>query len=449
MSRLSAGGNSRPIGEEKILKPIKLFAAAALFVGSPLCALAQEQANADSQWSFGFGGGIHCSRMSFSKLDKELFPDNNGNLSGVFSAFVRWEFGSQRRFALRPELNFLTRGGKLTGIGREIYDYEEELEDVAYQMKATYLDLRIPVIYQFGRANMRFRPYVYVAPIIGFVTSGRMSGFYEYSDGTFEGVSFEASKSNINSLMIAGAVGVGLNYNFHISGCRFNLGLEVNYQYGFTDTFSSDEKDGKVENTVTFFKGGSMAGGTRKLSGFEVKATLGIPFSIFSRKETPAPVVEPVNVPIPNPPAVVEPVASIPEPEHGCWSLDEIIVMINQGERVEGKKICAIDDINFEFAKSTLNPSSFVYLDKLAEIIKRTGASIRVNGHTDNVGSDDVNMTLSRDRAIAVIEYLVRKGVPSNKLTYAYYGMTRPLESNDTEEGRRINRRVEFEILDK
>ncbi len=56
-------------------------------------------------------------------------------------------------------------------------------------------------------------------------------------------------------------------------------------------------------------------------------------------------------------------------------------------------------------------------------------------------------MKLSKERAKAVVEYLVKKGVSRAKLSYGYYGMSRPLTSNDTEEGRTMNRRVEFEIL--
>ncbi len=412
----------------------------------PLHTLAQDNDPDQSRWSFGVGGGVHFSKMSFSDIDENLYPDNKGNLSGLFSVFAQWEFGSQRRFAVRPELNFLTRGGKLTGIGREVFDYEtEELSDVVYQMKATYLDVRVPLIYQFGRADWRFRPYAYVAPVLGFVNSGRMGGRFEYADGSFDGVSYKASKANINSIYFAAAAGVGCDYRFKIGGNEFFLGLEANYQYGFIDTYSSDEKDGNVDVTTSFFDPEQHVAGSRKLSGFELKATLGIPFSVFSRKKAPAPVVYEVE---PAPAPVVETVKVV-EPVHGCWSLDEIISMMSRGERVEGKKICAVDDINFDFAKSTIKPSSYLYLDKLAQTIIRTGAAVRVNGHTDNVGSDETNMKLSKDRAVAVVKYLESKGVPAGRLSYAYYGMTRPLESNDTEDGRRLNRRVEFEILDR
>jgi OOP family OmpA-OmpF porin len=122
--------------------------------------------------------------------------------------------------------------------------------------------------------------------------------------------------------------------------------------------------------------------------------------------------------------------------------------MLEKGESVEGKVICAIDDnINFEFGKSDITPSSYPYLDTLADLFKRTNMHIRINGHTDAVGSAENNMELSRKRAQAVMKYLVKKGVDSQNLSCAWYGYTRPIASNETEEGRRQNRRVEFQIL--
>ena len=118
-----------------------------------------------------------------------------------------------------------------------------------------------------------------------------------------------------------------------------------------------------------------------------------------------------------------------------------------ESESIEGKTICAVDAITFDFSKSTIKPESYEYLDKLATTLIRSNRRIEVKGHTDNVGSEDFNMNLSRERAEAVVEYLVKKGVNRNKLTYSYYGMTRPLTTNDTEEGRAMNRRVEFTIL--
>ena len=72
---------------------------------------------------------------------------------------------------------------------------------------------------------------------------------------------------------------------------------------------------------------------------------------------------------------------------------------------------------------------------------------IELGGHTDNQGSEEYNQKLSLDRAKTVYEYLITKGISSNRLTYKGYGKTKPIATNDTEEGRAENRRTEFKII--
>jgi outer membrane protein OmpA-like peptidoglycan-associated protein len=72
---------------------------------------------------------------------------------------------------------------------------------------------------------------------------------------------------------------------------------------------------------------------------------------------------------------------------------------------------------------------------------------IGVYGHTDNVGSDATNLRLSKDRAASVMAYLVGKGINKGRLESEGYGETKPVQTNDTDEGRAKNRRVEFKIL--
>ena len=73
---------------------------------------------------------------------------------------------------------------------------------------------------------------------------------------------------------------------------------------------------------------------------------------------------------------------------------------------------------------------------------------IRVEGHTDNVGDDGFNLTLSRNRAAEVMAYLVDQGVDAGRLTSEGFGDTQPIADNETEEGRATNRRVEFRIIE-
>lgn len=216
------------------------------------------------------------------------------------------------------------------------------------------------------------------------------------------------------------------------------LGLELAYELGFTNTYGGKEKDGKAYVNSDWSKPSFALEGSRKFSGVEIMATLGIPVSAFKRKtteQTVAPVVRPVMEKT----VVVE--------EKPCYTLEEINDMMVRGERVEGKTICAVDAISFDFGKSSIKRESYPYLNQLASTLIRTNAKIEVKGHTDNVGSEEFNMNLSKERAKSVMNYLISKGVSKNKLSYSYYGMSRPLTTNDTEEGRTMNRRVEFEIL--
>ena len=74
---------------------------------------------------------------------------------------------------------------------------------------------------------------------------------------------------------------------------------------------------------------------------------------------------------------------------------------------------------------------------------------IELGGHTDSKGSDEYNMKLSASRAQAVVDYLATHGIDKNRLTSNGYGETKPMDTNDTEEGRQLNRRTEFEIKGK
>lgn len=105
-----------------------------------------------------------------------------------------------------------------------------------------------------------------------------------------------------------------------------------------------------------------------------------------------------------------------------------------------------LNNIFFDFNKSDLLPESYSELDKLiATLEKNPGFVIEISGHTDNVGSDEHNLALSKKRAEIVVKYLTDKGV-RNTLTAKGYGETNPVANNDTEEGRQMNRRVEFSI---
>ncbi len=108
-----------------------------------------------------------------------------------------------------------------------------------------------------------------------------------------------------------------------------------------------------------------------------------------------------------------------------------------------------LNNVFFDVGKYDLRPESFPELDRLSELLtKREEIRIELGGHTDNVGSSDDNKKLSQDRVNSVMAYVLSKGVNKNRLTANGYGESAPVDTNNTEEGRQKNRRVEFTILD-
>jgi OOP family OmpA-OmpF porin len=109
-----------------------------------------------------------------------------------------------------------------------------------------------------------------------------------------------------------------------------------------------------------------------------------------------------------------------------------------------------IHNIYFETSSSVLLPESFKALDSLVTLFRdNPNLSISITGHTDNVGNEPSNLTLSDGRARSVLEYLVKQGVDEKRISSKGFGSTMPLDTNKTAEGRQQNRRVEFTVIRK
>lgn len=107
-----------------------------------------------------------------------------------------------------------------------------------------------------------------------------------------------------------------------------------------------------------------------------------------------------------------------------------------------------IHDIYYAVNASEINAHSKLILNEFAQYLKENpNMKIAIYGHTDDIGRDAENLTLSTDRAFSVMEYLQSKGIESARLSFKGFGETKPIASNETEEGRSKNRRTEFVIL--
>jgi OOP family OmpA-OmpF porin len=107
-----------------------------------------------------------------------------------------------------------------------------------------------------------------------------------------------------------------------------------------------------------------------------------------------------------------------------------------------------LEGVNFAFDSAAIAPESEAILDKAVEALKNAPTvHVRVEGHTDSIGSEQYNLKLSQRRAEAVVNYLVGQGIEASRLEPVGYGESEPVASNATKEGRYRNRRVELEVI--
>ena len=399
-----------------------------------------------SRISVGAAAGLRANFMRYSELNKSIYPHNRATLGTSIGVFGEIEWGKELHWGLRPELNFTRRGGKLTDVRNDMLS--AGLNDYTYSAAVTYFDLRVPVLLHFGKVCSTWRPYIYAGPALGFASAGRFK-VVGNDAGKEASYKVNATGDNVAKARLGLEFGVGVKYNFNITEkMKAYVGVEMAYDWGLTDTYSGAEKNGNAQVNNDYFGNNYSVRGSRKFSGMEVRFTFGLPLKGFGKqRKSPKPeLVEEDRMPVRVETNATERTTNAFAGTN-CFSLDEIIEMMAQGSSVEGKTICSVDDINFDFNSSEIREDSYAYLDKLAATLVRMNASVEVKGHTDNVGTDEVNMRISRQRAQAVMEYLIGQGVNASRICYSYYGASRPLVSNETVEGRRINRRVEVEIL--
>ncbi len=118
-------------------------------------------------------------------------------------------------------------------------------------------------------------------------------------------------------------------------------------------------------------------------------------------------------------------------------------------QKVEIGEAIVLENIFFDTGASTLRAESYAELGVLYQMmVDNPNLKIKISGHTDDRGGWDLNKRLSEDRARAVVEFLIDRGIDPDRLEYEGYAYSKPIASNETEEGRQKNRRTEFEIIE-
>ncbi|MCK4728995.1 MAG: OmpA family protein [Desulfobacterales bacterium] len=115
------------------------------------------------------------------------------------------------------------------------------------------------------------------------------------------------------------------------------------------------------------------------------------------------------------------------------------------GAKVNDKGCWVLERVQFDTGKWDIKPRAYAALDEVVAVLERNPTLyVEIEGHTDSVGAEAYNQKLSENRAKAVMEHLVKKGIQPERLSSAGYAFSRPIASNDTQEGRARNRRVEL-----
>ncbi len=133
----------------------------------------------------------------------------------------------------------------------------------------------------------------------------------------------------------------------------------------------------------------------------------------------------------------------------GTAEQEKIAMKTIELKKLEVGFVSVLRNIYFDFNKATFKQDSYTELNKLERMLQQnTSMNVEIGGHTDIVGTKNYNKFLSQKRAEAVKDFLTKKGIDSRRITAVGYGSSKPLASNDDEEeGRALNRRVEFKVL--
>lgn len=225
---------------------------------------------------------------------------------------------------------------------------------------------------------------------------------------------------------------------------RKNIALSLTHRFSLTATDDLDSYRWDQNNTIN---------GVNDIHHF---STIGVNYT-FNKKtkqalpETLTPTISPDPVPVPEPDPIPEPV---PEPE----VIQEVEVEPTPEPEVEIVELTmdevevvkrAFENTEFETDKDIIRPVSFSSLNELALLLSEHPTwKLRITGHTDNMGTAEWNMDLSRRRAESVRVYLANRGIDTARFIVSWHGEEQPIADNSTAEGRQRNRRVAYEIVE-
>ena len=317
-----------------------------------------------------------------------------------------------------------------------------------------------------------FGHYLMVVPEFGLAYGGKI-GYH--ADDFPKGVTAKVTKADVKDYDAGVMFGAGVDFLVNAGNTPILMSVEAGYNLGLVNTFAQreikdnpDVADNARSIIANKFFGAQLWEETRHNRGIELALRVALPLDC-NRKKPVREVVDLADVPENTPDTVYVVVVDTmervpdtvyigqPEPKDNgegisyvrkdCYSFAEMYAFITLGVDISDKRICLFN-INFDFDSYRLRPESKPPLNDVAMMMKAyPEMRIKVLGHTDSLGTDNYNNTLSLQRSNAVIKYLKSQGIEESRMVPEGYGKKYPIDTNKTDQGRFRNRRVEIEVL--
>lgn len=391
-------------------------------------------AHAQGGWTFGAEKGHAMVSGEISPLSGFAFGFfAEKHLGQIASARLQWGMGDVRGQSRTATLNWKTHPVWNGGAGETIdYDFAN-VRYIFANYQTVYMEGSLQGVFHITRLpflknNSPFDLYLlggisgmrYMTQIDALDAGG---GLYDFSrlknlssetrpralanlSGVMDG-DYETAVQNRPVISPMYQAGAGLRWKI-----RDRLSLSLSHRVSFTNTDNLDSYQWNAGNDRHHY------------------TSLSIGYTLARRKETPAGIIT-------GPGAIL---ASPIEP-------DLVDIPLTTTEEDVVRK--AFDNLEFETNQAIIRRESFASLNELATLLAgHPGWKLSISGHTDDVGEEAFNLDLSKRRAEAVRDYLAGRGIAAGRFYVSWYGESRPIADNLTEEGRQRNRRVEMKIVE-
>ncbi len=396
-------------------------------------AMAQDNYVPKNEFSISGFGGLSSLQYKVDGLDHKL------GFGG--GAGFDWTYHFSKHWGIRLGLQGALYQGKVKS-DKYIYTYEKygDYAEIGsqFQEKQKALYAQVPLMVQWMTSAGKHNFYIALGGKFGYRIWDNFKQKVDFIDG--EGFDGERSVSNQNYIDLKrinamGSAELGMRWTL---GNGVGLYTGLYFDYGFLKVNDKKATTASIINAVDYNYNEDGRRNVEAQRAVDKVNTMAGGLILRLSFGKPA-VIAPVCEPCPGPQTVIR--------EKHITIHDTIYVEKEVPQEIK-QKMKDLSNALFAFDKFNINTKAASILDDIAGWMKQNpDMKLELSGHTDGKGSVDYNQKLSEQRAKAVYDYLVKAGVSKTNLTWKGYGKSEPIATNDTAEGRQLNRRVELRIV--